>query len=644
MLPVDEPPPEDAGRAAARLGPGPGCGCACGSLATSGLCGPLLSAASLFGNLLFDQSRRPRAHASDNRRSASLAQSTLFLSLAFPHPCILVDLTRSLARSFFIIFIAHLFPPAGWTPRFTEAYADKPQELTAANAHGAHGAHTTDSPSSAHDRHTLQTPDAQEPSRPAPPHPPPANRHPVAGPRPIQLWWFAPFYTLCGYGSEAREFVLSLAPDGQPVRSNLRIAISQHGDEPSLDFAGDLREITFAGLERLRLTRLQPDRAIVVCHSEPGAWNPPRFPTSLCPPEEEPAFTIGRTMFETNNVPSEWVERMRLMDEIWVPTTFNYETFRRSGVPASKMRIVPEAVDTEFYNPDTVPAAMALQLPLGQSLFPDAVPSASAGCAQQPFVFLSIFKFEDRKGWPILLEAFLRAFAGRCDVLLQILTNRFHMDADVVKLARQAARRAIRRAGQSSDGEQPLTAQLAEENPATGHQPGESTRHSSAAQWTDSTANQQIYIMDGQIADRDMPRLYRAADAFVLPSHGEGFGRPHVEAMAMGLPVIATNWSGITAYLTEDNGYPLRITGLVKVPRGAYRHHHSWALPDIDHLVELFRHVESHRQEAAEKGRQARRHMVEKFSRPVIAQMVLNELDRIQKRLDEEDDADEGDD
>lgn len=47
-------------------------------------------------------------------------------------------------------------------------------------------------------------------------------------------------------------------------------------------------------------------------------------------------------------------------------------------------------------------------------------------------------------------------------------------------------------------------------------------------------------------ADADFPRFYKAGDAFVLPTRGEGWGRPHVEAMSMGLPVISTNWSGIT--------------------------------------------------------------------------------------------------
>jgi len=39
----------------------------------------------------------------------------------------------------------------------------------------------------------------------------------------------------------------------------------------------------------------------------------------------------------------------------------------------------------------------------------------------------------------------------------------------------------------------------------------------------------------------DMPRLYKSVDAFVLPSRGEGWGRPHTEAMSMGLPVIGTH-------------------------------------------------------------------------------------------------------
>eukprot|EP00965_Chrysotila_dentata_P071588 2365204-Pleurochrysis_carterae.AAC.1 len=49
----------------------------------------------------------------------------------------------------------------------------------------------------------------------------------------------------------------------------------------------------------------------------------------------------------------------------------------------------------------------------------------------------------------------------------------------------------------------------------------------------------------------------QAVDAFVLPSRGEGWGRPVMEAMAMALPVIATNWSGTTAMLSDETSFPL---------------------------------------------------------------------------------------
>ncbi len=42
--------------------------------------------------------------------------------------------------------------------------------------------------------------------------------------------------------------------------------------------------------------------------------------------------------------------------------------------------------------------------------------------------------------------------------------------------------------------------------------------------------------------DEEFPRFYASGDAAVLPTRGEGWGRPHVEAMSMALPVIATNW------------------------------------------------------------------------------------------------------
>src|SRR5689334_6839603 len=74
-----------------------------------------------------------------------------------------------------------------------------------------------------------------------------------------------------------------------------------------------------------------PPGAVVICHSEPGAWHPAMYSTSRCPPLGNhlpslsshrlralssscfhhflpgASFTIGRTMFETDRIPSGWV-------------------------------------------------------------------------------------------------------------------------------------------------------------------------------------------------------------------------------------------------------------------------------------------------------------------------------------------------
>jgi glycosyltransferase involved in cell wall biosynthesis len=47
----------------------------------------------------------------------------------------------------------------------------------------------------------------------------------------------------------------------------------------------------------------------------------------------------------------------------------------------------------------------------------------------------------------------------------------------------------------------------------------------------------------GFLADAEMPCVYSAADAFVFPSLGEGFGMPIIEAMACGTPVITSDLS-----------------------------------------------------------------------------------------------------
>lgn len=399
---------------------------------------------------------------------------------------------------------------------------------------------------------------------------------------PVPVVWYGPVWSSGGFGHEIISFLQGLAPH----REEFPLSFRQCGDAINDEFIAGLRRPVRDLLKSLFRSEERADASVAVCHVQPDMWYSGKRRGGgsevVCPEGGRAAFRVGRVMFETDRFPERWLGALNSADELWVPTHFHRRTFARHGVDASRLWVVPEAVDVRRFDPAAV--------------YPYDLPAYSAFT----FKFLSIFKWEDRKGWRTLLGAYAREFTADDNVALYILTH-----------------------------------------PAGGFTPHGKRGHyyDEAASFINSMGLPaghrlpRIYFLREDIADRSMPALYKAADAFVLPTRGEGWGLPQVEAMAMGLPVITTNWSGPTEYLSEENGYPLRVDELDEaLPDWPG---HRWAKPSVSHLMELMRHVSSHknREETLRKGHRARADVVSKFCKRCVSDVVLVRLRAIADKL-----------
>ena len=63
-----------------------------------------------------------------------------------------------------------------------------------------------------------------------------------------------------------------------------------------------------------------------------------------------------------------------------------------------------------------------------------------------------------------------------------------------------------------------------------------------------------VYLLHGDLSKEEMNYLYNhpKIKAMVSFTHGEGFGRPLLEATMTGLPVVASGWSGQLDFLSRD--------------------------------------------------------------------------------------------
>lgn len=122
----------------------------------------------------------------------------------------------------------------------------------------------------------------------------------------------------------------------------------------------------------------------------------------------------------------------------------------------------------------------------------------------------------------------------------------------------------------------------------------------------------QLTFLQGSVHNDAMSRIFTACDVAVFPTRSDPWGLPISEAMACGLPVIATHFGGPADYMNSETGYPLPWRSApcpwmpVEMADGDYG---AWAEPDIGELRRLMRKVYENRSEAQRIGVLAAEHI-----------------------------------
>eukprot|EP01130_Rhizamoeba_saxonica_P018198 TRINITY_DN9030_c0_g1_i1.p1 TRINITY_DN9030_c0_g1~~TRINITY_DN9030_c0_g1_i1.p1 ORF type:complete len:753 (-),score=166.91 TRINITY_DN9030_c0_g1_i1:32-1957(-) len=325
-------------------------------------------------------------------------------------------------------------------------------------------------------------------------------------------------------------------------------------------------------MERLMDMEVSSDDTVMVIHRDPGRYD------YFLPSRYKPDYVIGRSMYETDRIPSDWVEPCNSkVDKIWVPSFFNEDTFTKSGVQEDKLDIVPELIDVHHFDP-------LVHKPLYLPYLRD-----------NDFSYLSIMKWEKRKAWKTLMEGYFDSFIdheNKQEVRLYILSR---MDDDNWRSYDEFVDEYLQKNNVQK-----------EDLPA-------------------------VHFLGKFLPYWKLPSLYKAVDCLILPSHGEGWGLPLMEAMSMELPTVGTKWSGNTQFMNDENSYLIDVKSL----EPAETEGHNWAKPDLDSFKEKIKHIFNNREYAKKKGQKARQDIVDNYSWEAASELIISKLQQIQVILPE---------
>ena len=311
---------------------------------------------------------------------------------------------------------------------------------------------------------------------------------------------------------------------------------------------------------------------------------PEYYPHLLQRLESEGNFArrIGMTVWETTRLPQHWPALLHSLDAIIVPTEWNRRVFTQAGITVP-IHILPHA--SEFEGRPAKQDDM------------DALKS-KLPALDGKFVIYCIGTWMKRKGLDILIQAFLKAFDGRQDVVLILKTSRTDYDVPISRWRRLFARLSIRTDWRKRACE---------------------------------AAAPSIVLLTDPLPPGEVQALHCLGDCFVSLARGEGWGLGGYEAAFFGKPLILTGFGGHLDYAPErfatHIGY--KMVPVIVAQNPSYTSDQMWAEPDLQDAVRAMQAVVSDPTVASARAAHLRDFVDMRFSTEAITHQFLEILAQI---------------
>ena len=332
----------------------------------------------------------------------------------------------------------------------------------------------------------------------------------------------APVTSRSGYGDHARDLVRAFLKHDKYI---IKILDVNWGETPRDALDNEL------------------DKNIINCilaepklDSQPDVYVDIRIPNEF---QTWGKFNIGITAgIETTAVSDKWIDSCNKMDLVLVPSEHSKEGFVKALY--EKMQKLPNGENQKVGELKLEKPIEALFEGVDEDVFKPINDSSLdlVDNIKEDFCFLHVGLWgqggygEDRKDISKLVKIFYESFANKKKQPALILKS---AGATFSILDREECLKKIR--------------QIKNRFPKDWNLPN-------------------IYLLHGSLSTDEMNKLYNhpKVKSFVSLTHGEGFGRPLLEATMVGLPVIASAWSGQMDFLSSTDSMLLGGE-LVQVPK-----------------------------------------------------------------------------